>query len=98
MSVSEIQIRYIGSVRLTLRQQFLTALDVSVIALHWAAVPWTTVVPGVATQIRRIADHLAARAKALRAETTEEPVDDPLDPQDAPTDKVTLLFGDKPPK
>jgi hypothetical protein len=87
-------------VRLTLRQQFLTALDVSVIALHWAAVPWETVAPGVATQIRRIADHLASKASALRRGEgpPEEEVDDPLDPQEAPTEKVTQLFGDKPPK
>jgi hypothetical protein len=85
-------------VRLTLRQQFLTALDVSVIALHWAAIPWEAVVPGVASQIRRIADHLAARATALRyAEAAEEP-DDLLDPQEAATEKVTALYGDKPPK
>ena len=86
--------------RLSIRQQFLTALDVSVIALHWAAVPWETVAPGVAIQIRRIANHLAAKASALRAGEgpAEEEVDDPLDPQETPTDKVTRLFGDKPPR
>ena len=86
--------------KLTLRQQFLTALDVSVVALHWAAVPWEAVSPGVARQIRRIADHLASKASALRQGEgpSETEVEDPLDPQEQPTEKVTRLFGDKPPK
>jgi hypothetical protein len=49
-----------------LKDEYLTALDVSVITLHWLARQWARAAPGVATQIRRIADTLARKAKRIR--------------------------------
>jgi len=49
-----------------LKDEYLTALDVSVITLHWLARQWSRAAPGVATQIRRIADTLARKAKRIR--------------------------------
>lgn len=93
--------------KLALRNQYLTALDVSVVALHWAAVPWESVAPGVAAQIRRIANALSERASALRREEAaaaaydDDPLDPPTENSEVPervTEKVTQLYGDKPPK
>jgi len=61
----------------TLRFQLVAALNHSVIALHWLA----RTSPGLAPQIRRIADSLSERARKIQeADEHDEPTDDPLDP------------------
>lgn len=52
----------------TLVREYLSALDISIIGLHYLASGWQVVAPGVANNIRKIADQLAARAKKTRSE------------------------------
>lgn len=52
----------------SLVREYLSALDISVIGLHYLASGWQVVAPGVAANIRKIADQLAARAKKTRSE------------------------------
>jgi len=49
-------------------REYLSALDLSVIALHWLAKGWEFAAPGVAQHIRKIADSLAEKARKTRTE------------------------------
>lgn len=64
-----------------------TALEASAIALHWLAHTWESFSPSVALHMRRIADNLHARAKALR-----HPIFDPEE-EVTPTEVRTQLYG-----
>jgi len=66
----------------TLRLQLVSALNHSVIALHWLA---RTTPESMAVQIRRIADSLSERARKIHeADERDEDTDDPLDPGPSP--------------
>jgi len=62
----------------TLIREYLSALDLSVIALHWLAKGWEFAAPGVALQIRKIADALAVKARKTRIELSSS--DDEVTP------------------
>jgi predicted GIY-YIG superfamily endonuclease len=72
-----------------LHDEYVIALDVAVVALHWLAVSWGTFYPGVSAHLRRMADHFAVKLKKAR------------DEYEMPTQVVTLRYGvdkDKPPR
>jgi hypothetical protein len=55
-----------------LYSEYVTALDLAVIAVHWLAASWEPLSPGVAGHLRKIADGLARKAKRARHEIETE--------------------------
>jgi hypothetical protein len=75
-----------------LHDEYVTALDLAIVALHWLATSWHPLSPGVAAHLRRMADHFAVKLKRAK---------DDYAAHEAVTEIITQKYGednDKTPK
>jgi hypothetical protein len=68
-----------------LHDEYVTALDLTVTAVHWLAATWYPFSPGVAAHLRRIADHFAVKLKRARDEHAA---------YEEKTEIVTRIYGE----